>query len=95
MFFLHEFICIIGLTKSILAPVVPIQLEKKSSNSKHDNVYLWVADQTSLQLDISGYAEQSKEQHDKGQIVAYQTLQYRLYGFWCSIEQRERNGKKQ
>lgn len=55
--------------------------------------YLWVADQTSLQLDISGYAEQSKEQHDKGQIVTYQTLQYRLYGFWCSIEQRERNGK--
>ena len=28
LFFLHEFICMIGRTKSILAPVVPIQLEK-------------------------------------------------------------------
>ena len=35
LFFLHEFILIIGRTSSILAPVVPIQLDNKVPNAKN------------------------------------------------------------
>ena len=82
----------IGRIISILAPVVPIQLERMVPRAKSPTLILGGP---ARHGDISRHTEQAKQQDDKRQIIIDHTLQHRLRCMGYTVHQREGHHKKQ
>ena len=68
---------------------------KQGSDEQKSHIDPWGTRQISLQSNITCHAEQSKQQHDKGQIIINDAFQHLLCRFPRAKEDRERNHEQQ
>ena len=80
-----------GRTISILAPVVPMQLDKQCSKSKQTHIDARRAGEISFHCNVTGNTEKPKQKNNKSKIIIYNAFENGFRCLSCTINNSKRN----